>query len=177
MLDDDIVKLKDDWDSFSDLFQSMYLRMQEMIEEIKRGKTTMKQNADIGYITRNIGGIADELKKECNAKCGLIGKMISFAQTKEGIINEENPKSVRGKLGLAVPMVSQTPNVPKRNTDEYYRLCEALRIPKDVAMQGVMQFHYKTLQDITTELVTNGKKPLAGLEVTRPHYFCQFRKS
>lgn len=145
-----------------DTFMAVTGDMQDMIRRVKKNASEPVYDrpnlVDLGFLCREIAAIADELRKEANAKQMLIGKLIAMEVTKASIAGEISSPTVRGTLATGTPDVREIASCPKPGSPQFKEVAEFLGLPEDQFDGKLMSFRFTGLSDWLTEMAAQGKR-------------------
>lgn len=180
-------ELTPDVDSINELRRELLrfrLRMADKIiavtERMKKEQYQRSDLCDLGWQFREMAKLADEIRKECNARQELAGKLIAFRMTEEAMNDParlvgKDALRVRGRFATGTPDVSQNATVPRRDSPEYVKLCRSLGIPDNVIESGVVDFSFTRLSEMIATRVADGQRLPDGITKTYPVYRTTFR--
>lgn len=152
----------------------------DVTERIKAEVHRRPDLCDIGWACREAAKVADDIRKEFNARFELAGKLLAFRITQDAIQNpelltEKDGLVARGRFASGTPDVSQAANPPKHGTKEYLALGRYLGIPDPVLESSVVRFSYPDLAEMISRSIEEGKPLPDGIRDTRPVYRTTFR--
>lgn len=163
----DVAELKDHLEHIREVFMVVTGDMQTMIRAVKKHLTDPTYDlptlVDLGFLCREVSQIADELRKEANAKRDLIGKVIASAVTRESLEGTRSDPTVRGKLATGTPDVREIASVPKPGTPAFRELAEFLGLPEEQVNGKLISFRFNGLSDWLTEMASKGKSVPKGI--------------
>jgi len=158
----DVVRLKDDLSHVRDTFMGVVGNLQDIIRRVKKNASDLTYDrpnlVDLGFLCREIAAIADELRKEANAKQMLIGKLIAMEVTKASIAGEISSPTVRGTLATGTPDVREIASCPKPGSPQFKEVAAFLGLPEDQLDGKLMSFRFTGLSDWLTEAAAKGKR-------------------
>lgn len=131
---------------------------------------------DIGYLLRETATFFDNARKECNSVRELIELVLCKTMIEKSMGEPETEQIFRGSLASASPKVKQQPQLPKRGSEEYHKLCEWAGVPSDEIKKEYISFHFPTLTTIMTQNAEQGLPNPPGILGVIPKFSCTFRK-
>ena len=131
---------------------------------------------DIGYLLREIATFFDNARKDCNSVRELIELNLCKAMVENTLRDSETEQIFRGVLASASPQVRQQPQLPKRGSEDYRKLCEWAGVPSDEIEKGYISFHFPTLTKVLTDNAEKGIPTPPGILGVIPKFACTFRK-
>lgn len=147
----------------------------QVTDNVKKGELRLPDLTDIGYFSREVEDLLDEIRKEFKARKELIGRVIAYEVTKNSL-NDDAPSSVRGVYAIGTPDVRPIPAIPRAGSPDYELLCNHFGLSKDLTEKGVVQFHFNRLVELVAELQASGKNLPPGITKTTPNFSTVFRK-
>lgn len=143
---------------------------------IKSKKLTNEQLCDFGYLSKELAKIFDELRKECQAREKLCSSIIAYNVTQDAINNPSSSGRVSGELATATPRVKMQAALPKKLTEDYYKLTDFFGVSREIAKLGILKLDWKTVTEYCTERVNKGLKIPEGFGQQYPDYTATYRK-
>ena len=167
---DDVKRILQWHDEYLGIYQRLYHDLTEMIEKVKRGEYPPEILVDLGFLCREMGKVSDDLRKECEAKKDLIGRMVALSVAQQDLDSPGADQTVRGELASGTPDVSQQAAIPKFGTPEYGALCAFLGLTGDAVQKGIVGFSFTRLSQMVTEMASQGRNPPPGVLKTYPKF-------
>lgn len=158
------------------LYNLVYGFLSEQTSRIKAGELSSSELTDFGYLSRELGNLFDELRKECQAREKLCGSMIAYRLTQESLTDPTITMQSRGTLAIGTPDMKMQVGLPQKFTDEYFQLTDYFGVPRNVAEKGVLRLDWNAVVEYCTKLVQEGKKIPNGFGKQYPLYQTIFRK-
>lgn len=157
--------------------QVLYDGISSVTTEVKNLKFTNEQLADVGYFFRELETVFDECRKEVKARKELVSKVLAFKVAQNCIQDPTADPIVRGNFARACTDVKIRPKLPKKDSAEYRSALEFFDVPESVIQNGVLKLDWKTVSELLTSLMEQGKKLPDGLTETYPEYTCTFMRT
>jgi len=161
---------------FSLFYDEFYALLIEVVDKTREGDFTNADGTDQAFLLRETSKIAEELRKECDAKLKLISQVIAMRVAKKMMQDPELESTVRGELATGTVDCKEKPAIPKVGSPEYAKLCEFFKVPAEEVPSGVIRFHYPTLVDIMQDMAARGENPPDGIIKTYPDYTLTLRR-
>lgn len=155
-----------------------YHKFLESLAEFKQSggvnlTAPLEDLVDLGFLFKEMEVVLDDWRKDCKAFKELVEKVVGL---RAAISDDPNSLTIRGKLTTATVNISMVADMPKPGSLEYAALCRYLKIPDELAESGVMRPHWKHLNDLLSQRLTEGKSAPAGLKNQRSKFSLTFRK-
>ncbi len=131
---------------------------------------------DFGFFCREAENTLDELRKEVKARKELCGQVIAMRKTQESLSDPNIKLKVAGQYATGSPDVKMQAQLPKKFTDDYFKITDFLQVPREVAATGVLRLDWKATGDLITQLANDGHKPPDGFGKQYPTYVTTFRR-
>lgn len=131
---------------------------------------------DFGFFCREAENTLDELRKEVKARKELCGQVIALRKTQDSLSDPNIKLKVTGQYATGSPDVKMQAQLPKKFTDDYYKITDFFKVPREVASTGVLRIDWKASGDFLTQLAADGHKPPDGFGKQYPTYVTTFRR-
>lgn len=134
---------------------------------------------DIGFLCREMGVQFEELRKEVTARQELAARTAAMTQTEKVLMSggTDDDLKIVARLCTGSPKTGEEFTPPKKGSELFVKLCKLFEIPEEMVTNGVVDFHYRYINNYLAELVERGDpkaKLLAALITTRPTYTTTF---
>jgi CHASE3 domain sensor protein len=149
-----------------------YQKLSETREEAT--KLSSEELTDIGYLLKKQSEYLDDLRKETDKLRALVEKIACLRS-----VAEEKDK-FRGRIATGTPQVQKSANIPhpKKDPDNFLKLCAFLGIPEEAVMNDLIRVHWPGMKEFITKRLEEGKPIPPGLstEDLHTHYSLRYRK-
>lgn len=132
---------------------------------------------DFGYLCRELENLFDELRKEAKARKELCGNIIAYRLIKASLTDPTITMKARGTLATGTPDVKMQAALPKKFTEEYFKITDFFGVPRDVAETGILRLDWKKVTEYCTQLTEDGKPIPEGFGKKYPLYSTVYRKT
>ena len=163
------------FEQMQEQYMERYALLTALKDSAKEGELTSEELVDIGYLCREIGKLADEMRKEADAKMALFGAKLAESMLNSLVAGDGSAEdSVKGALASGRPGLKQRVRLPAKETEEYMKLLAHYRIPFE--NRHLLRLHYPTIRDEATEAAKRGENPPPGVQIGVPEFYCTYRK-
>lgn len=131
---------------------------------------------DIGYFARELEDIFDLNRKESKKRKELCGKLLSIALAKRKMEDPSASTTVYGDVAHAAADVKHNPCLPKKGSEDHYKLMKWLGISDKAIAQGDVKPDFRAMSARLTERAEDGKELPPGITKTFAEYFCKFTR-
>ena len=119
---------------------------------------------DSGFFCREISRIADDIRKGCDARQGLIGRYLVARVGAAGAQGEG--LKLDGEYATGVPDIVVKPKLPDSGTPEFIELLRWIGCSDEQIQGDMLRPSYKGIQKVLTERAATGEQPPPGISVT-----------
>lgn len=164
------------------LYNLLYGFMSKNTELIKSSRAgginsmTYSDMCDFGFFCREAENTLDELRKEVKARKELCGQIIAMRKTQDSLSDPTVKLKVAGQYATGSPDVKMQAQLPTKFTDDYFKITDYLKVPREVAATGVLRLDWKATGEFITQLAADGHKPPEGFGKQYPTYVTTFRR-
>lgn len=152
-----------------------YAEFIKVVDEVRQDRMPDSDMVDLGFLCREIAGLADDIRKEASAKQELAGRIIALRVAKRSL-QGSTEDTVRGKLATGKPDVKVIPVLPKHGTPEYTELCAFFGVPPELVDSGAVSFSFTRLSELCAERMREGKEVPPGVRKTHTVAMTTFYK-
>ena len=143
---------------------------------VKARGTKTETLCDFGFFCRELESTFDELRKEAKARKELCGSICAARKTQEAIADPSIKLKINAQFCTGSPDVKMQAQVPVKYTEDYFKLTDYFKIPRDIAAAGAIRLDWKGTGKFLTELAAAGKKTPEGFGRKYPTYVTVFRR-
>lgn len=173
----DTTALKSFLDSSRGFFADTHALLTDLSANVKSRSTySLEDLVDLGFLCREISRLVDDLRKECNARQELIGKVIALEVTQESVAGTRTDPTVRGTLATGTPDVKPIASVPRPGTPAYASMCAHFGLDGEAVENQMFEFRFKRIGDWLLRLAEEGRDPPKGFLQTYQKFSTVFRK-
>lgn len=163
-------------DAIIQLYNLVYGFLSKNNELLKSKTLSNEVLCDFGFFSREIAAIFDELRKEANARKDLCGQIIAYRLTQAVLSDPTLKMKTKGQFASGTPDCKMQAALPKKFTDDYYKITDFLGVPRDVAASGVLRLDWKQVTEYLTKRMNEGKPIPEGFGKQYPVYTTTYRK-
>jgi hypothetical protein len=163
-------------DEVQSIYNLVYGFLSKNNQLIKSKSLDSEKLCDFGFICRELENLFDELRKEVKARKDLCGNIIAYRLIQESVSNPSSELKIKGKLATGTPDVIMQAALPKKFSEDYYKLTDFFKVPRNVAESGILKLDWKSCVELLTELTSKGTKIPDGFGKKYPLYKTTFRK-
>lgn len=164
-------------DEVQAIYNLVYGFLSKNNELLKSKRLTSETLCDFGFFCREMSKIFDELRKEANARQDLCGQIIAYRLIQASINDPSLKMKVKGQFSSGTPDVKMQAALPVKFTDDYYKITDYLKVPRDVAASGVLRLDWKQVTEFITKLMNEGKPVPEGFGKQYPVYVTTYRRT
>lgn len=158
------------------LYNLVYGFLAKNNELLKSKKLNNENLCDFGFFCRELEKISDELRKELKARKELCGQIIAYRLVQSSLADPTIKMKVEGQFASGTPDVKMEAALPKKFTDEYYKITDYFNVPRKVAESGILRLDWKQVTEFLTKQMNEGKKIPEGFGKKYPLYTTTYRK-
>jgi len=158
------------------LYNLVYGFLSKNNEPIKAKRLSSGELCDFGYICRELENVFDELRKEVKARKELCGQIIAYQLITASVADPTTKLKVQGQFASGTPDVKMQMELPKKFTEEYYKITDHFGIPRKIAETGILRLDWKAVTEHCTKLLQDGKQIPQGFGKKYPKYATVYRK-
>lgn len=169
--------MKEELQGLFDQLQKLQMQIHSALASISSNLSGEKlpDMIDSGFLCREMEEIANDLRKNCADRKGLIAKMIAMRATSEFMTTGKSPV-LRGELASATPDLVTKPSIPEPGTEDFNKLMSWLGCSDELIQRGVVRPSFTSLKDIVTRATVEGNKPPPGISLTFTEATVVFRR-
>jgi len=158
------------------LYNLVYGFLAKNNELIKSKKLSSEELCDFGFLCRGLENLFDELRKESKARKELCGSIIAYRLTMASVSDPTLKMRVQGQFATGTPDVKMQAALPKKMSPEYFQLTDHFGIPRNVVETGILKLDWKSVIELCTKLMHEGKTIPNGFGKQYPLYTTIYRK-
>lgn len=143
---------------------------------VNAGQLSEAEATDVGFLHRELEELANEVRKECDARKELIGRVLAVMITRRSLENPGGSLSSQGEFATATPDIRVRPILPKHGTPEYATLMREFGVADEAVENGLVSPHRPRLSEWLTRLAESGRPAPKGLLGSRPEPQVTFRR-
>jgi hypothetical protein len=159
-----------------DLHNEAYTFWAGIIEKLKKGKYSLQDKVDLGFLFRELEDTLEDWRKSATAYKKLTERLIGLEVTSQSLNDAEPTLKAEGSLASAAVDLKIIAVVPKRGTKEYNDLCESQGIPEELRKCELIKFDFKKVCDLAVKCAESGQPLPKGIEKTYPEFTATFRR-
>lgn len=158
------------------LYNMVYGFLSEVTPSIKSKVLSNSELTDFGFLCRELANLFDELRKECKARQELCGSIIAYRLIQESLSDPTITMKSKGTLATGTPDIKMQAALPKKFSEEYFKLTDFFGVPRDVAEAGILRLDWKRVTEYCTQLTQDGTPIPEGFGKKYPLYSTVFRR-
>lgn len=144
---------------------------------MKSASLSLAEQADAGFLFRDLMNVFDECRKEAKATQELAGKLIAARVIQDSVGKPGASDNVKGKLCSATAQMRMEAQLPEKGTPERLALLVHFGVPKELAESELVKPDWDKMAEHVTELAQKGKKLPPGVGKSWPKFWCVFRRN
>lgn len=153
----DIGILKARLEDLAVFYSSVRSSVIEISAKSKSGDFSKEELCDIGFLCREFVSKSEEIRKDIGAVKELVDRLVCIKALQYLLMNPTKSDTVHGELSSGTPRYKKSVTLPKKDTEEYTKMCEYFGITKKGIEDGVAKISWKKVCNHITELTELGK--------------------
>jgi len=127
-------------------------------EEAKSNRLSQLELCDIGFLSREIVKICEEMRKDINAMKELVDKVLCTKIMLDAVNSTSKDDTVRTELCSGKPHIKKIVRVPAKDSPEYTQMLQFFGVKPEDIDKGVLRVSYSALCAFVTEQAELGKQ-------------------
>ena len=161
--------------AFSDLRDQFIAFTLGLSKSLKEKKFNKPELVDIGYLSREIEILLDDLRKDAKARKEFAGAILAESVIQEAL-SSGGETTVHGTMAYASCDCELIPGLPKRDSDDYFDLCRHFGVPEEVIKSKVLKIDFEEITKKVQDAAGGLCKKIPGINKTWPKYSSTFTK-